>query len=187
MVEQQTLCQPGTEGIEPTTTLEPVVAPTFVPDSSPTARKGRTRPPYGRRTGEVDFVMVDKPFSLRSRLKSFKYALQGIGIILKSQHNAWIHCVGTLLVCITGLLFGISSGEWCWLIPAVMVVWTAEALNTAFELLCDVASPQYHPLVKNAKDASAGAVLICATGSTVIGLLVFGPHIVRFVRGLWNS
>jgi diacylglycerol kinase (ATP) len=184
MVQQQTLCQPNTQGIAPTQNVEPVVTPAFVPDRSPTTPRPRTNAPYGRRSGEVDFVMVDKPFSLRGRLKSFAYALQGIGTILKSQHNAWIHCAGTLLVCVMGLLFGISSAEWCWLIPAVMVVWTAEALNTAFELLCDVASPQYHPLVKKAKDASAGAVLICAIGSTVVGLLVFGPHVVELVWGL---
>ena len=60
---------------------------------------------------------------------------------------------------------------------AVMAVWTAEALNTAFEFLADVASPNYHPLVGKAKDVAAGAVLISAIGAVVIGLLVFGPHL----------
>jgi len=182
MGQQQTLCEPNTQAAEPPTAAEPLATPSFVPDTSPAAPRGAAKPRYGRRAGEVNFVMVDKPFSLRGRLKSFTYAIQGVGIILKTQHNAWLHCLGTVLVCATGLAFGISSAEWCWLIPAVMVVWTAEALNTAFELLCDVASPQYHPLVKKAKDAAAGAVLICAIGSTVVGLLVFGPHIIRLIQ-----
>jgi diacylglycerol kinase (ATP) len=58
-------------------------------------------------------------------------------------------------------------------------VWTAEALNTAFEFLCDVASPEFHPLVKQAKDVAAAAVLIAAMGATIIGLLVFVPHVFR--------
>jgi diacylglycerol kinase (ATP) len=60
----------------------------------------------------------------------------------------------------------------------------AEALNTAFEYLTDVASPDFHPLAAKAKDVAAGAVLIAAAGAVVIGLLVLGPHIVTLVRGL---
>ena len=59
-----------------------------------------------------------------------------------------------------------------------MSVWTAEALNTAFEFLADVASPEFHPLVKHAKDVAAGAVLIAAFGAAVIAVLVLGPHLV---------
>ena len=58
-----------------------------------------------------------------------------------------------------------------------MAVWTAEALNTAFEFLTYVASPSFHPLAGHAKDVAAGAVLIAAIGAVVIGLLVFGPHL----------
>jgi diacylglycerol kinase (ATP) len=52
----------------------------------------------------------------------------------------------------------------------------AEALNTAFEILCDVASPQFHPKVKQAKDVAAGAVLVLAVGAVATGLLVFRFH-----------
>jgi diacylglycerol kinase (ATP) len=61
-------------------------------------------------------------------------------------------------------------------------VWTAEALNTAFEFLTDVASPAFHPLAGKAKDVAAGAVLLSAAGSVVIGLLVIGPHALRWFR-----
>ena len=59
---------------------------------------------------------------------------------------------------------------------AIISVWTAEALNTAFEFLTDVASPEFHPLAAKAKDVAAGAVLIAAIGSVVIGLLILGPY-----------
>ena len=96
--------------------------------------------------------------------------------MLRSQRHAWIHLTATLAVCIAGIGLGVTRVEWCWLIIAVVSVWTAEALNTALEFLCDVASPDFHPLVENAKDVAAGAVLICAAGAAVIGLIIFLPH-----------
>ena len=65
-----------------------------------------------------------------------------------------------------------------------MGVWTAEALNTAFEFLCDVASPEFHPTVERAKDVAAGAVLLAAMGAVVIGLLVLGPHVMLRINRL---
>jgi diacylglycerol kinase (ATP) len=66
-----------------------------------------------------------------------------------------------------------------------MAVWTAEALNTALELLADVASPEFHPLVEKAKDVAAGAVLISAIGSVIIGLLVFGPCMLKLIQSVF--
>jgi diacylglycerol kinase (ATP) len=119
--------------------------------------------------------MTGRPFRFSDRVRSFGYALRGVGVMLRSQHNAWIHALGTLLVCAAGLWLGIGAYEWCWIVLAIMAVWTAEALNTAFEFLCDVASPEFHPLVAKAKDVAAGAVLISSIGSLTIGLLVLGP------------
>ncbi len=95
--------------------------------------------------------------------------------MLGSQHNAWIHAVATGVVIVAGFGVGLDRMEWCMVFLAIVSVWTAEALNTAFEFLCDVASPEYHPLVEKAKDVAAGAVLICAIGAAVVGGLVFIP------------
>jgi diacylglycerol kinase (ATP) len=116
-------------------------------------------------------------FSFASRVESFRCAFRGVWILLASQHNAWIHLVATLCACGLGLLLGISRLEWCAIAVAIVVVWVAEALNTAFELLCDVASPEFHPLVQKGKDVAAAAVLLSAAGAVVIGLLVFVPHL----------
>lgn len=102
--------------------------------------------------------------------------------MLKSQHNAWIHACATVCVVGAGFFFGVSTAEWCWLVLAIMAVWTAEALNTAFEFLADVASPEFHPLVKQSKDVAAGAVFISAIGAVVIGLLVLGPLVVEMMK-----
>ena len=118
-------------------------------------------------------------FSVADRLESFRHAFRGVGVLLVSQHNAWIHLLATVGVCGAGLLIGISRLEWCAIAVAVVLVWTAEALNTAFEFLCDAASPEFHPLIQKGKDVAAGAVLLCSVGAAAIGLLVFVPHLLR--------
>jgi diacylglycerol kinase (ATP) len=116
-------------------------------------------------------------FSVGARIRSFRFAARGIWATLSTQHNAWIHAVATLAAVVAGVVLGISRAEWLAVVLAIMAVWTAEALNTAFEALCNVASPEFHPLVARAKDVAAGAVLISAIGAFVIGVLVFGPRL----------
>jgi diacylglycerol kinase (ATP) len=118
-----------------------------------------------------------KTFSIVDRFKSVGFAFSGITAMLRTQHNAWIHLAATIASVALGFWFGIARGEWVLLVVAIVSVWTAEALNTAFEFLCDVASPEFHPLVKQAKDVAAAAVLIAAAGATIVGLLVFAPYI----------
>jgi len=120
--------------------------------------------------------------SFKGRIRSFRCALLGIWEMISSQHNAWIHAVATLLVVTISFYFGLTKEEWCWIVLSIVSVWTAETLNTAFEFLTDVASPQFHPLAAKAKDVAAGAVLITASGSALIGLLVLGPHLLAGLR-----
>jgi len=75
------------------------------------------------------------------------------------------------------IIFRVSSADWCWIILAISIVWTAEALNTAFEFLADAASPEFHPLVRDAKDVAAGAVLVTAVAAVIIGAIIFWPYI----------
>jgi len=126
--------------------------------------------------------MTDGAFRFSGRMKSFVHAFRGIWIMLRSQHNAWIHAAATIAVCVAGFALRIPVSGWCWLVLAMMAVWTAEALNTAFEFLADVASPGFHPLVKKSKDVAAGAVLVSAIGAVVIGVLVLGPALVERLR-----
>ena len=159
----------------------------------PTGEKG-TPPAAQRPSGpRAEFCVGDpKPpvpgngnhgsFTISGRLHSVRCALHGMALMLKSQHNAWLHAFASFCVLIVGGLFRLSDPEWCWIILAIMAVWTAEALNTALEFLADAAKPEFHPLVKDAKDVAAGGVLISAIGSVAIGLLVLGPHLLDFLR-----
>ncbi len=118
------------------------------------------------------------PPTARGRLaRSFGYALRGIGILLRMQANARLHALATLLAVGAGFWFGISGGEWCAVIAAIGLVWTAEGLNTALETVVDLVSPEQHPLAGRAKDVAAGAVLCAALAAFLIGVLIFGPRV----------
>ena len=119
----------------------------------------------------------DTSFDIRARIQSFRHSLAGIRTLVSSQHNAWIHGIASLTVCAAGTLFAISRIEWCLVVGAIVMVWVAEALNTALELLCDAVSPGFHPPGGKAKDVAAGAVLISSVGAATLGCIVFGPHV----------
>ncbi len=116
-------------------------------------------------------------FSFRERAGSFRHAFSGLGFMLRTQHNAWLHAVATLLAVAAGVALGLGAADWKWLVLTIVMVWVAETMNTAFEHLCDVVSPDYHASVKVAKDVAAAAVLICAFGAVVMAWLIFAPYL----------
>ncbi len=99
----------------------------------------------------------------------------------RSQTNARIHAAATVAVIALGGFLQISRGDWCWLVVAIAMVWTAECMNTALESLADATAPDPNPLVGRAKDAAAGAVLCASIGAALIGLLVLGPPLLAWL------
>ena len=116
-------------------------------------------------------------FSFKDRARSFRHAFAGIGFMLRTQHNAWLHALATVLVLGAAFTLGLRGEDWKWLVLTIVLVWLAETMNTAFEHLCDVVSPDFHASVKLAKDIAAGAVLITAIAALLMGGLIFGPYI----------
>ena len=110
--------------------------------------------------------MTAQSLTFTGRLRSVRFAVRGVVTMLRTQHNAWLHAVATVSVVAAGLVLGLSMGKWCWVVLAITSVWTAEALNTAFEFLTDVASPEFHHCAEKAKDVAAGAVLFAVRPAT---------------------
>ncbi len=125
-----------------------------------------------------------KPKSiLAKRLASFGYALCGIGTLFRTQFHAWLHLLATLAVVGAGFLFSVTYTEWCLLILAVGLVWSAEAINTAIEFVVDLVSPDHHELARDAKDVAAGAVLLASIAAALMGLIIFGPKFYALISG----
>ena len=110
-------------------------------------------------------------------IAGFRHAFRGLWYALRTQRNARVHVCIAILAILLGVALHISSVEFAMVFVAITGVFIAEMFNTVFELCIDLASPDYHPLAKIAKDVAAGAVLLSAILSVVIGLFVFGPHL----------
>ena len=117
------------------------------------------------------------PFSIQSRLASFRHAWRGIMLLILEQHNARIHLLATLVVLVAGGYCSLQRWEWIALLLAIGGVWTSEALNTAVEYVADACHPEQHPLIKNAKDVAAAGVLLFATVALLVGIVVFAPYV----------
>ncbi|MCB0476881.1 MAG: diacylglycerol kinase family protein [Crocinitomicaceae bacterium] len=116
-------------------------------------------------------------FSLKKRFQSFPYAMNGVRLLIQNTHNAWVHLFAAVLAIILGFVLEISRGEWMLIIIVIGLVLALEAVNSALEILCDFVSPEKHDQIKKIKDLSAGAVLIAALTSFIVGLMIFLPKI----------
>ena len=116
-------------------------------------------------------------FSWKARLKSFKYAWEGIVSFFRWEHNAQIHLAITLMVLVLSVTLGLTKWEAIAVVFSIALVWIAEMFNTAIEKICDLVSPQKNPQVKFIKDVSSAAVLITAILACIIGLIIFIPKI----------
>lgn len=110
---------------------------------------------------------------------SFRAAGTGLVHALRTQRNTRIHAAATGLVFLAGLSTRLSPGEWALITLTVGFVWMAELINTAVEATVDRISVEPHELARVAKDTAAGAVLIAAVCSVIVGAIVFGSR-------LWN-
>jgi len=118
---------------------------------------------------------------MKRLLHSFGFAGEGIGYAIRTQANLRIHLAITVPVIIAGLWLQLAPIEWAILVVMISVVLSAELFNTALEATLDRVSREEHPLAKVGKDVAAGAVLICAIGAAVVGLLIFGPKLLAVI------
>jgi diacylglycerol kinase len=114
-------------------------------------------------------------------LNSFVYAWHGLVYAVRTQRNARVHMILGSAAIILGLLLRISPLEFAMLFVAITLVFIAEMFNTVAEACIDLVTTEYHPLARIAKDVAAGAVLLNAMLSVVIGVLVFTPHLLALI------
>jgi len=115
---------------------------------------------------------------MKKIIKSFKYAIEGIYIGIKQEKNMKIHIFIMILVIIFGMMLKINKIEWIICIILFGNVIALELINTAIENAIDLITRENNPKAKIAKDTAAGAVLIMAISSSIIGLLIFIPKII---------
>ena len=109
---------------------------------------------------------------------AFKNARKGFRLVVKSEMNIRIHLVIAVLVLVAAYMLDFTSLEYCALLFAIAMVIIAEMLNTAIEFALDsIYHNKYSRMVGMAKDISAGAVMLASVISIVIGVILFGKHL----------
>jgi diacylglycerol kinase (ATP) len=114
-----------------------------------------------------------------NRWVSLGYAVSGCLYMLRWQKNTRILSVVTIAVIIMGLWLQVDLLSWAVLILTMAVVWMAEFLNAAIEAVVNLVTAEYHPMAKVAKDVAAGAVLLGAGASVLIGMAIFLPPLLE--------
>ena len=108
----------------------------------------------------------------RTRVAAFRYALAGWWYVIRTQRNAWIHAAASIMVISFSIWLKLDITEWLFIIIAIAFVWTAEFVNTALEVVVDLATKEQHPLAKAGKDVGAAcmthAVIIAARRTPVM-------------------
>ncbi|MCB2202975.1 diacylglycerol kinase family protein [bacterium] len=118
---------------------------------------------------------------------SIRNALSGWWHVIRTQQNAWLHAIATVSVVLMAIWLKLPSRDWALLVLPIALVWTAEFLNTALEIVVDLASPDLHPMARAGKDVGAAAVLIAASTAAIVGLLVMGPPFWEKIKTLLHS
>ena len=121
--------------------------------------------------------MKSQEFSIRARMRSFRFAMEGITSFFHREHNAWLHFMATVAVFTLATLVGVTKNELLALVFAIGFVWVAEMFNTCIERVMDFVSVHEHPEIKFIKDLAAGAVLTAAVTALAVGGVVFIPKL----------
>jgi diacylglycerol kinase (ATP) len=121
--------------------------------------------------------MASYSTKIRRLIKSFGYALKGLHQMVKTEQNARVHLMVTVLVLIAALLLGLTATEWCLILLCMALVWAAEAFNTAIETVTDHLFKDRNETARIIKDVAAGAVFVCAVAAAACGLIIFIPKI----------
>jgi diacylglycerol kinase (ATP) len=114
---------------------------------------------------------------LRAWIRSANFAIEGILQAAKTQKHLRYHFYIAAFVLIASYVLGVTKSEFLFISLAVIIVLAAELLNTAVEAMVDLLSPEQHEKARQAKDIAAGAVLITALGSAIIGYIILFPYI----------
>jgi diacylglycerol kinase (ATP) len=125
---------------------------------------------------------------IKSRLKAFEHAFSGWWFVIRTQRNAWIHMVVSIVVILMSFILRLNPSSWALILLAIAMVWIAEFLNTALEAVVDLASNhQQHELARVGKDVGAAAVLIAAITSVIIGILILGPPLWVLIKSFFSA
>jgi diacylglycerol kinase len=117
------------------------------------------------------------PHAPRSWPRKFRDAFRGIAVAVSTQTSFWVHLAFVLPVVAAGWWWRIEVWQWCVLVLCMAGVLVAEMLNSSIERMARAVDVDFNPHLRDALDMGSAAVLLAATASVILGLLIFLPHL----------
>ena len=122
--------------------------------------------------------LENKKFTVKSRINSFVYAINGIIHTFRQEKNILIQSIFAVASIIAGIIFKISPMEWIAIVLCIGMVFACEIINTAIETIVDFISPEHHKKAGLIKDLAAGAVLVMSIASAIVAAIIFIPKLI---------
>ena len=119
---------------------------------------------------------------LKRLARSFKHAFAGVHYALNHDQNLLIHFFAAFFVVLLSVVFKITPFEMSILGVTILLVISAEMINSALEKMVDLITKEHRVEARYAKDVAAGMVLMTTVGSVIVGFLIFLPYILRLFR-----
>ena len=108
-----------------------------------------------------------------SFIRSFGYAIEGFFTAVRTERNIKVMLVIGAAAVVAGIVLKIDLLSWCVVALCCGMVIFAELVNTAMEAIVDLATQEFHPLAKRAKDIAAASVYTLAITAAIVGIIVF--------------
>jgi len=119
---------------------------------------------------------------LRSLARSFRHAWRGVLLAFRTERSFRLQLAVGALVLIGAIILPLERWERASLLLAITAVLVLELLNSVVERFADLLKPRLHEYVADIKDLMAGAVLLAASFSVILGLLLFWPYLVPLLQ-----
>lgn len=125
------------------------------------------------------FLLLYKFISMRKPpiYKSLLNAIRGVFLMLKSERNFQLEFFALLINVFLIFYLKLSNIDTVLILMVSFAVLTAEIFNTALEKICDFIHPESDKRIGFVKDISAGAVILMAILSVIVGVLVYWKFI----------
>ena len=112
----------------------------------------------------------------------FREAIRGVKLGVRGHSSFFVHFFFAALALTAALVLECTLLEWCLVIGCIGLVITAELFNSTVETLFHGLDPESKARIHGCLDIAAGAVLIAGLTAAVIGILVFGRHILAILH-----
>ena len=126
-----------------------------------------------------------KDFHPKNLFRIIQYSLQGLQYFFQYERSAIVYLVASILGLMGAWMLHMSPMEWLVIILLLVMILSAELLNTAIEAVCNLVSPEYNPYVKIAKDCGSAATFVLSTVGIAVGFVMYIPKIIELVETFW--